>query len=191
MKILKIAAVVFSIALFGLYVAYRSYGGGGAGERERLFYGSKVGRVGVGATTTASTTAPATAPAVIVLTTQPVPEEFLISSSKSGAVFKPQTFGGSKFAPVFRPADAAPVAPAAPQPFPKAEPLTLEPVVRTSTTTTTAPATTRTTLRYTSPATTQSSVIGAGFKLANTIGAEFAVAADMCSPPSTQPAGGR
>jgi hypothetical protein len=179
MKILKAAAVVSSIALVGLYVAYRSHGGGGgASERERIFYGSKVGRVRMpGATTTAAHAPPTTAlaPAEVVVTTQP----FLIPSSKGGAVFAPRTFGGSKSAQVFGPGD---------QPV-MYDDNGLTPAFAASVTPATAPATRQATTGAAAPSTTQSSAVpGAGFKLSNTVGAEFAITADMCAPPATQPA---
>jgi hypothetical protein len=186
MRILKVVAVVSSIALVGLYVAYRSHGGGGgASERERIFYGSKVGRVRMqGATTTAAHTPPTTAPAPaeIVITTQP----FLIPSSKGGAVFAPRTFGGSKSAQVFGPGD---------QPV-LYDDNGLTPAFAAPVTPATAPATRQATTKARQPATTQSALPlapgarfapGAGFRLSNTVDAEFAVTADMCSPPATQP----
>jgi hypothetical protein len=177
MKILKLAAVVFSIALFGLYVAYRS------GGQTTTFSGSKSAS-GVIRTHPTSTPSTAAATATTAPTTAAITrEQFLIYSSKSAPVFKPpQAIGGSKSFQVFPPGDQ-------PVLYDDNGPTALLAAPATT------PATRQATTGAAAPATTQSSVIpGAGFKLSNTIGAEFAGAADMCSPPpppATQPAGAR
>ena len=102
----KVAAVVSSISLVALYISHRT---GGQTTPTPALPGSKGWVVQLHATT-----GPSTAP--VAATTQ----QHFIYSSKSAPVFNPpQAIGGSKFAPVFRPADTTVV-------FPQADALTLQ-----------------------------------------------------------------
>ena len=162
----RLAAVASSVVLVGLYVVYRT--GAQAQQRDRVFYGSKSAPARLTQAAAPTTTTAATNPT----TTISGSDLLMISSSKSGAIFKPEVFSGSKSAQIIRPADN---------------------ILGSSTVVvTTQPATraaTKPSYANPYPATTQtSSAVGAGFRLNNAIGAEYAVASDMCSPPSTRPA---
>jgi hypothetical protein len=117
----KAAAVISSIVLVSLYVAYRSGG-------QTTLPGSKGGVLGLNQTSTSN---PASAPTTT--TTFIISEPQVIYSTKSAPVFKPSTFSGSKSGVVFHPSDASALQPAAPQPttapsqVPLAAPLTPPP----------------------------------------------------------------
>jgi hypothetical protein len=90
----RFAAVVSSIVIVGLYVAYRS----GGQTTSPSMPGSKGGIVHLsGVTTAAATTNP---------TSAPISPDLMISiSSKSARVFTPQVISGSKSAAVFQPSE--------------------------------------------------------------------------------------
>ena len=92
-QLLRLAAVLSSIVIVSLYVAYRSGG-------QTTLPGSKGGVVRMTTATTTPTIAPTTG--TIAITS----EQQVIYSTKSAPVFKPQTLSGSKFGAVFQPGDA-------------------------------------------------------------------------------------
>ena len=92
----KVAAVVSSIVLVSLYVAYRS----GGQTTTTSLPGSKGGVVQINQTAASNPAAAPTTGAIVI-----VSEPQVIYSTKSAPVFKPQTFSGSKSAAVFQPGD--------------------------------------------------------------------------------------
>ena len=99
MMLARIAAVASSVVLVGLYVVYRTGG-------QTVLPGSKGGIVRLnGAAANPNSATPTSAPATAPFVLQSAGDWALIGSSKGGAVFPPSTFSGSKFAPVFTPAN--------------------------------------------------------------------------------------
>jgi len=91
-----------SIALVGLYVAYRS----GGQTTTTSLPGSKGGVLQLNPATTGPTSAPAS-PATPATGPIIIGEPQVMFSTKFAPVFKPSTFSGSKSAAVFHPSDTA------------------------------------------------------------------------------------
>jgi len=106
-QLARIAAVVSSIVIVGLYVIYRS----GGQTTTTSLPGSKGGVVQLNAATSGPTSAPATGPIIIG-------EPQVIYSTKSAPVFKPEVFSGSKSGVVFHASDATVTLTTQPAPAP-------------------------------------------------------------------------